>query len=457
MSPSLAEIDAPADDARAAAPSAAAPLSLRKNVSWTFVGNVLLAVANFVILQLLVKLGSPELVGQFVLGMSIATPLLLLTDLSLRTVQVTDARRETPFGDYLGLRLLTTAVAVSALVGVVLAGGYAGSVAAVLLAIGGAKCLESISDIAHGAMQQHERMDWVSRSLILRGILSVAAVGATFVATGNLLWAMVAVLLTRVGVLWGYDLPAAAHCLGASRAAGLWAALRPHFDRNVMARLFWLSWPLGLAVTLLSLNVFIPRYFVERFHGEAALGIFGAFAYVVIVGQMVVAALGAAASPRLARYYEAGDLREFFRLIGWMAGLCAAIGLGLLGVSLTAGEWTVTTIFGPEYAAHLTTFTWLLIAAGAGYVGAILGYATTATRRFHSLTIPYLLSALLTAALSWALVPAYGILGAAWVTLGFSLSNVTIGVVLLGQAAREKRRERAQGSGVGARGAWSEN
>jgi hypothetical protein len=52
-----------------------------------------------------------------------------------------------------------------------------------------------------------------------------------------------------------------------------------------------------------------------------------------------------------------------------------------------------------------------------------------------------LLSALLTAGLSLALVPAYGTLGAAWVTLGFSVTNVTIGVVLLGQAARERRLE----------------
>jgi len=306
-------------------------------------------------------------------------------------------------------------------------------------------------------MQQHERMDWVSWSLILRGLLSVAAVGATFVATRSLLWTMLALVATRLAVLWAYDLRAAAQCLGVSGGAGRWDSLRPRFHPQVMRQLFWLSWPLGLAVTLLSLNVYIPRYFVERFHGEAALGIFGAFAYVVIVGQMVVAALGAAASPRLARHYDAGDLKQFFRLIGWMSGLCALLGLSLVGLSLVAGQWAVTVLFGREYAAHRDTFTWLMIAAGVGYVGAILGYATTATRRFHSLTVPYLLSALLTGVLSWALVPSYGIRGAAWVTLGFSLSNVTIGIVLLVQAAREKRREQARGSGRNATDAWTSN
>jgi O-antigen/teichoic acid export membrane protein len=436
VSPSLAKA------AVAPAAAEAAPLSLRRNVSWTFAANMLLAASNFAILQLLVKLGTPELVGQFVLGMSIATPLLLLTDLSLRSVQVTDARRETPFGDYLGMRLATTWAALVLLGGIVLAGGYSGGVAAVVLIIGGTKALESVSDIFHGKLQQSERMDWVSRSLIMRGLLSVAAVALASVATGSLAWTMAALLLTRLAVLWAYDLPSAGRCLVGSERAEK-RALRPRFEPRVMARLFWLSWPLGLAVTLLSLNVFIPRYFVERFQGEAALGIFGAFAYVVIVGQMVVSALGAAASPRLARHYEAGQLKDFFNLVWRMAALCGATGLMMVCISLTAGERAVTWLYGPEYAAHVDTFTWLMIASGVGYVGAILGYATTATRRFHSLTIPYLLSALLTGALSLWLVPKYGIRGAAWVTLGFSLSNVTIGVALLWQAAKEKGAEAA--------------
>jgi O-antigen/teichoic acid export membrane protein len=407
------------------------------------VGNALLAAANFVILQLLVKLGSPELVGQFVLGMSIATPLLLLTDLSLRSVQATDARRETPFGDYLGMRLVTTLLALLALGGIVLVGGYGAGVAAVLLTIGGSKALESVSDITHGVLQQHERMDWVSRSLILRGLLSVTVVGATFVATGDLLWTMVAVLLTRVAVLWAYDLPSAARCLGGAGRGFALGQLRPRFEPQVIARLFWLSWPLGLTVTILSLNTYVPRYFLVRYHGEAALGIFGAFAYVIMVGQMVVAAIGAAATPRLARHYDDGDLRGFLELTWRMAALCGACGLAVVGASLLFGKSGLAWLYGPEYAAHAEVFTWLMFAAGLGYVGAVLGYVATATRRFHSLTAPYLLGALFTASLSWWLVPRYGIQGAAWVVLGFSLSNLTIGLVLLRQAVREKEGESA--------------
>jgi O-antigen/teichoic acid export membrane protein len=328
----------------------------------------------------------------------------------------------------------------------VLVGDYSANVVVVLLSIGLAKGLESISDILHGAMQQSERLDWVSHSLILRGVASVLVVGAAFVATGSLAWTMAALVLTRVAILFGYDLSSAAACLGSVPGESRYAQVAPRIDRKVIARLFWLSWPVGLTVTVLSLNTYVPRFFLAETHGDAALGIFGAFAYVIIVGQMVVAAIGAAASPRLAKHYDDGDLSAFFDLTWRMAALCGAAGLAIVIVSLAMGRQAVTWLYGPVYAVHADVFTWMMVAAGVGYVSAVFGYVVTSTRRFHSLTIPYALGALFTAALSVWLVPTYGIQGAAWVMLGVSLSNLAIGVILVLQAVREKRGETAGSS-----------
>ena len=41
----------------------------------------------------LAKLGSSFMIGQFSLGLAIATPVLMFTNLHLRAVQATDARR----------------------------------------------------------------------------------------------------------------------------------------------------------------------------------------------------------------------------------------------------------------------------------------------------------------------------------------------------------------------------
>ncbi|MCJ7504674.1 MAG: lipopolysaccharide biosynthesis protein, partial [Acidobacteriia bacterium] len=86
-------------------------LSLRQNFAWTVLGNVVYAACQWGMLVALAKLGSPSLVGQFALGLALCAPVMMLANLQLRAVQATDARNEYRFGDYLALRLATTAQA----------------------------------------------------------------------------------------------------------------------------------------------------------------------------------------------------------------------------------------------------------------------------------------------------------------------------------------------------------
>ena len=111
-------------------------LSLRANFSWTLVGNVVYAACQWGMLTVLAKLGSPEAVGQFSLGLAVGAPVMMLANLQLRGIQATDARREYAFGDYLALRLLTTALAYGVIVALALSAGYRAEVVAAILALG---------------------------------------------------------------------------------------------------------------------------------------------------------------------------------------------------------------------------------------------------------------------------------------------------------------------------------
>jgi len=73
-------------------------LSLRANFSWTFVGNVVYAGCQWGMLVVLAKLGSPETVGLFALGLAVTAPVIQFVNLQLRGAQVTDAAHEYQFG-----------------------------------------------------------------------------------------------------------------------------------------------------------------------------------------------------------------------------------------------------------------------------------------------------------------------------------------------------------------------
>jgi hypothetical protein len=64
------------------------------------------------------------------------------------------------------------------------------------------------------------------------------------------------------------------------------------------------------------------RYFLEQTAGTAQLGIFSALASLVIVGQTAVSALGNVVSPRLAKFYAAGqNVRYRNLLLGTIGGM----------------------------------------------------------------------------------------------------------------------------------------
>jgi len=75
-------------------------------------------------LVVLARLGNPAMVGRFILGLAIATPVLMFTNMQLRAVLATDAAHQYAFGQYLGLRMLTTLAALPLILLIALAGGH---------------------------------------------------------------------------------------------------------------------------------------------------------------------------------------------------------------------------------------------------------------------------------------------------------------------------------------------
>lgn len=179
----------PAQSCEEAAPRRAGR-SLRRNVVWTLTGDATYAACQWGILIVIAKLGNAEMVGRFALGLAITAPVILFSNLALRPIQATDAKREYVFADYFGLRLITTVLSLVVIAGIVLIAGYRRETGLVILAVGAAKAVEAISDVFYGLLQQHERMDYIARSQLLKGPMSLAAMA-------------LAIHMTEEGVLWG--------------------------------------------------------------------------------------------------------------------------------------------------------------------------------------------------------------------------------------------------------------
>jgi O-antigen/teichoic acid export membrane protein len=401
-------------------------------------------------LVVLAKLGSPELVGQYTLGLAITVPVLSLATLKTRLVQATDARREYLFGDYFGLRLITTAMALLVIGVVVLVSGYGRETTLVILAVGIAKAFECISDVFYGLFQQRERMERVAKSRVIKGLLSLAALSVGIYVTGSVFWGVMALALVWALVWVGYDIPSGASLLKPMPRPALdegdpKAEIRPRWEMRTLASLAWLALPLGIVVTLESLGTHIPRYFVERYLGVYLLGIFAPMAYLKRVGNTVIIALGLSACPRLAKYYAAGNGRAFRTLLLKLVGIGALLGGAGVLVTIVAGREILTLLYQPEYAEYHTVFVMLMVAAAIDYVATFLDYGMTAARYFRPQM--YLFAVIVaTAALAclW-LIPSSGLYGAATAVIiasvvraGGSLAIVMYVLRALGHVAKDE-------------------
>ncbi len=279
------------------------PLTLRHNFSWTFLGNVVYAGCQWAILVVLAKLGTPEMVGQFTLGLAVTAPMMLLCNLQLRAIQATDTQGQYQFADYFLLRLVTTTFAVVTIVGAILLGGYQSDTAWIILTIGIAKAIESISDVFYGFLQQQERMDRIAISMIGKGVLSIAVLSTALYLTRSLVWGVMGLVAAWAIVLVWYDIPNFYTMQGILEKDSLKCSslFSLKWHTKTLLRLFWVSLPLGFVMMLISLNANLPRYFIEHYLGQRDLGIFAAMAYLQVVGTTVISALGQSASPRLAK------------------------------------------------------------------------------------------------------------------------------------------------------------
>jgi O-antigen/teichoic acid export membrane protein len=409
---------------------------IRRGFSWLAAGTIVNSACSWGRIALLARLGNAEMVGQLTLALAVCKPIADFADIGLSGSLISDARREFRIGDYIGLRLMTCVLAALVIAGMAWTGGYDAATARLIALAGVLVVCESLCDIFQAVLQRDERMHWVAVSLILRGVAGLALFAVILWTTHNLAWAVLGFCIATVAALAAIDVPRALDRRVASSAAQTHhrslvggSALRltaPYI------RLAWLSLPLGLATTSLTLTTSIPRYWIAARLGTADLGGFAVAGSLMIAISYVVGTLSQAACPRLARYHTAGNRTGFLHLLGWLSLWLAAITIASVAVMLLAGRPIIGLLFGTAFVSYAAVATCLMLAAGLRNFGILLGRAITSMRRFRTALALRLLGIVLLVLLLPGWIDWLGLIGAAWaVTLSWLISTLlSLAVVL---------------------------
>ena len=403
-------------------------------------GSMISSGCKWAMLMVLTKFVAVEMVGHYVLALSITAPVIMLSRLQLRVVQATDVQNLNKFADFFGVRLLTNCIAILIIFGILvsLAGRYDFRVYVIIFIIALNKTIESTSDITYGLMQKHERMDNVARSMVFRDAGAVILLAVIIKVTGNLLLGVMG-----IGLWWSLVL-----LLFDRSNTRNFAKFIPSFKLKKVLSLAKIGLPLGIVMGIISVNSNIPRYFVEIYIDSEALGYFGPLVYVLVGVSKATIALGQSASVRLARYYVY-NRGAYVKLLLKMLFIILMLAFGIILFGVFLGKPFLAIAYKPEYAERHDLFVWLMAASGVTMLASVLGYGMTAARRFKS-QVPVLGSTCAVCLLAcWLLVPRYGMKGAAWAMLLSAttqfLGSLIVVVHSLMQPARQEKISKRDG------------
>jgi len=216
------------------------------------------------------------------------------------------------------------------------------------------------------------------------------------------------------------------HALAAAIAFGLGAWLlwraRPREVASrpapVYAASAWTAsaWPLALTSGLQAINAQIGILLLGLFAASEAVGIYKVAVAVATLIAFGLQAVNLVVMPYFARLYAQGDLARLQQLVTQSARAILALAVPVTLVFVLFGEQFLALAFGPEYAAGHTVLAILalgqLVNAGMGSVGALLNMTGHERDTLRGVAI----AAVANLVLGLALIPLYGLEGAAIAT-----------------------------------------
>ena len=370
-------------------------LLLLKKAKWLVGGNFIFAFSQWVILIFFARMTNQENLGQYALALAIVTPIFAVGNLQLRPLYILDVNSEQKYTytHFYYLRLICSFIALACCLVV---GLFFNVSILVLLLVGLLKFFESYSDIIYAYYNAHHQTQLISKSLFLKGTLSVLAV-AVGLYLFDFYTALILFLFVYLVVWLVID------NLYIQKTQEI---KKMSLDLEIMKSAI----PMGISLGIVTLQSNIPRLFLDQYASIEAVGIFTVLSYFIIVGSIFINSICQYLSPRLTHAWNHN--RAYFKKLLSMALLVAG-GLGLIAIFLSyfIGEFVLNLVYGAEYIAYTDAFVLTMVAGFILYLATVLGYTLTAIGFIKQQVYLFSIVLIFSVLVSYLCIPEYGIIG----------------------------------------------
>lgn len=395
-------------------------LSLLNKAKFLLSGNILFAFSQWLILIFISHFSDNQAVGAYTYALALVTPVFMLTNLQLRPIVVAEFNLNPNFNykSYFALRFYSIFLAI--LLSFLLSFLSSSNVWKVVLLLGCIKALEGISDIIYAYYNAQGKTKLISLSLTVKSLALILIFGSLLYFYKILNIGLMGIILIYVLTLLLIDF----------RNIGL---NKKYFYLNVVdfKNIIILALPLGISVMLVALQSNIPRFFLEKFFNLEYVGVFSVFYYFIIVGGIVINSICQFISPRFSILFKENKMHELSKLTMQAWSVAAFLGISGLIVSITLGDFFVNILYGRHYLVWIDILNIVMFAGLFTYLSVVNGYLMTSLGLIKIQLPLFLFLTIFTLVLCWILIPAYGLLGAAWATVASSAAQFILSTLIL--------------------------
>ena len=314
--------------------------TVKSNMLWNLAGSIIYLGCQWLVTLFVVALScSLDNAGSLNLAISITAIFGTAAAFNMRTYIISDTENSISSRTYTGFRFLTCAISfVICLIYTVLfrytISQFFCIAIYMLFRIG-----EAILDLFYAFEQRSYRMDIGAKSMMMRGILSLASFTLIIYLTDNLLLSLTGMVTVTYTVIILYDYPEAKH----------FANLKPTISREYKTLL-----KDGSIITSTSFIsdwiITLPRQFIESIMGNAMLGAYATVSAPIILVQVGSSLIFNPLLPEFDKYYKSRDKNAYFLLFKKTIIYMSLISLSAFIIILAFGYQILELLYGSEVA-----------------------------------------------------------------------------------------------------------
>ena len=345
-------------------------LKVKNSIIYNTVGTFFYFFCQWAITVLVVKIGGYSNSGILSITISMTNIFYMISMYGVRSFQVSDIKNEYKDGDYLFVRLITSAVSLIFFCLTLLFLKYESKIQLCMIVYFFFKLGESITDLNFGFFQRYNFYRYIGISYILKGLATLLVFSITLYFSQNLLLT----LLLETLILWFfiiiYDFRKIKNKLNLK------------MKKDKILQLLKICFSLMLYTLILPYLNFITRYQVEKFFGTEELGYYSAITMVIVVICTLFGSIFVIIIPKISYMYKEKNMNKIIKVI-------FKINLAIIVFTIMSIIGAITlgnTVFSIIFTKTIEKYMYLLIPTiiTSATLG-ILNYLSTILISFHDL------------------------------------------------------------------------